>query len=59
MTKELSEFEKNTVKKTDKNGRTTIKCRKGLWEVSAPNKNQATAEALHYFMQYWADGEGV
>lgn len=54
---ELSEFEKNTTKTIDKDGRTTIKCNKGLWEVSAPNKNQATAEAVRYFMQYHADGE--
>ncbi len=54
---ELSEFEKNTTKKVRKDGRTTIKCNKGLWEVTAPTKNRATQEAVNYFMQYYADGE--
>ena len=57
MSKQLSQFEKNTTTKTRKDGRTTIRCKKGLWAVTAKNKNQATKEAVHYFMQYWADGE--
>ena len=54
---EPSEFEKNTTKKVAKDGRCTIKCNKGLWEVNAPNKIQAISEAVHYFMQYYSDGE--
>lgn len=33
------------------------KCKKGLWGVVAPTLNQATLEGVHYFRQYYADGE--
>ena len=35
----------------------TIKCKKGLWRVDAPSKRKAESEAMHYFAQYYADGE--
>ncbi len=34
-----------------------IKCKKGLWSVSAPIKADALREAYHYFLQYFEDGE--
>lgn len=34
-----------------------INCRKGLWGVSAANKDDAEREARHYFAQYFQDGE--
>jgi len=54
---EPSEFEKHTTMTVQKDGRVTIACNKGLWSVDAPNKNEATKEAVHYFLQYWSDGE--
>lgn len=56
MIREPSVFEKAT-KVTEKKGRHTIKCRKGLWAVDAPSKAAAIKEALHYFFQYYNDGE--
>jgi hypothetical protein len=50
-------FEQATIRKELKNGRYSIKCVKGLWAVDAPNKSEATREALHYFSQYLEDGE--
>lgn len=35
----------------------SVKCNKGLWQVSAPKKEVAIAEAKHYFIQYFEDGE--
>lgn len=34
-----------------------ISCQKGLWSVEAPSSERAEKEALHYFAQYWGDGE--
>ena len=50
-------FEKWVELKTKENGRYEAKCKKGNWSVDAPSKNQATQEAMHYFMQYAQDGE--
>lgn len=53
----LSAFVKNIKTSTDKNGVHTISCRKGLWSVSCANHEDARREALHYFAQYFEDGE--
>lgn len=37
--------------------RCEISCRKGLWSVTAPTELEAYREALHYFRQYYGDGE--
>jgi hypothetical protein len=50
-------FEKNTKYKVTKDGRHKVDCKKGLFGVSAPTKEQAMKEARHYFMQYFVDGE--
>lgn len=50
-------FQKNTERKLMKNGRVEIHCKKGLWGVDAPDSDAADAEALHYFRQYYEDGE--
>ena len=55
--REPSEFEKHTTTTMHKDGRCTIACNKGLWSVDAPSKNEATIEAVRYFLQYWEDGE--
>ena len=34
-----------------------ISCNKGLWGVVAPTLDQAMTEAVHYFHQYYGDGE--
>ncbi len=44
-------------KQTKKDGRVSIDCIFGLWGVSAPDVETAITEALHYFRQYYADGE--
>jgi hypothetical protein len=35
----------------------SIRCRLGLWAVSAPDAATADREARHYWQQYMADGE--
>jgi len=50
-------FQKNTERKLMKNGRFEIHCKKGLWGVDAPDSDTADVEALHYFRQYYEDGE--
>jgi len=47
-------FEKNTKRSRDG---LTIKCRRGLWSVTAPTKEAALSEAQRYFVQYFLDGE--
>lgn len=49
-------FNENTLI-TEKKGRVFVRCKKGLWAVDAPNKEQALREARHYFVQYYADGD--
>jgi len=49
-------FEKFTVYEHTQFGHEVF-CVKGLWGVSAPTKRQAMHEAVHYFEQYYADGE--
>lgn len=52
----IEKFKQNTRSKTI-GGRHYIRCRKGLWVVSAPTKEEAEREAMHYFVQYLEDGE--
>ena len=35
----------------------SIDCKLGLWGVSAPTKDIAMHQAMHYFLQYRDDGE--
>ena len=35
----------------------TIECKLGLWGVASGSKNRTEAEALHYWRQYFRDGE--
>lgn len=32
-------------------------CRKGLWMVEGTDQEHTLKEAMHYFIQYWSDGE--
>ncbi len=34
-----------------------ISCRKGLWSVGGPDKLAVLDSAMHYFIQYYHDGE--
>lgn len=34
-----------------------ISCKKGLWSVTAPTKEEAVKIVKHYFIQYLSDGE--
>lgn len=38
-------------------GQHEIRCRLGLWSVSAADKVEALREAAHYWRQYYSDGE--
>jgi hypothetical protein len=38
-------------------GGRSIRCRLGMWLVSARDKATAEREAMHYWQQYFADGE--
>ena len=35
----------------------SARCKKGMWRVDAPTKEQAEKEGRHYFAQYFMDGE--
>lgn len=54
---EIDEAYIKHTKHTKKYGRYQIDCKKGLFGVDAPNKEQAEREAKHYFIQYFMDGE--
>ena len=53
-----ADYKKWTVRKKTKHGY-MVKCRKGLWRVDAPTKEDAEREAQHYFALYFGDGEYV
>ena len=53
----LHVFEDNSEISRGSDGLYTIKCKKGLWAVSARDPIACTKEALNYFRQYWMDGE--
>ena len=38
-------------------GRTSLKCKLGLWEVSSTDTDSVYLEAFHYWQQYADDGE--
>jgi len=38
-------------------GRVTLKCKLGLWSVSAADSDSVYLEAFHYWRQYNDDGE--
>jgi len=50
------EFNKWTTCKKDRYG-FTIACKKHLWGVTAPTKEEAEREAKRYFVLYYNDGE--
>ena len=45
------------VDSTEKDGRTSIKCKLGLWSVEASDSDRVYIDAFHYWRQYKADGE--
>jgi hypothetical protein len=44
-------------RRTLKDGSYQIWCRRGLWKVIAPTREQAYREAHYYWLQYKQDGE--
>jgi hypothetical protein len=38
-------------------GRTSLKCKLGLWSVEAKDSDSVYLEAFHYWQQYAGDGE--
>lgn len=53
----IKSFHKCTVSRRLKDGTLRIKCRLGLWAVEGKDHAQAQREAMHYWMQYFEDGE--
>jgi len=53
----MKSFSENTTVKKSGDGRCSIDCNKGLWGVNSPSFETAIPEALHYFQQYYGDGE--
>lgn len=49
-------FNKWTTTRKTKSGY-SVTCKKGLWSIHAPSKDDAFREALRYFAQYYSDGE--
>ena len=49
-------FKLNTSKRRTKDGY-SVKCKLGLWAVTAPTEQEALREAKHCFAQYFDDGE--
>lgn len=45
------------VNRTVSGGQFQIKCKLGLWGVTAPSFESADNEARHYWIQYYSDGE--
>lgn len=52
----IEAFEKWT-KHAIKDGSHEVYCTKGLWAAYASSYEKARAEAMHYFLQYYEDGE--
>ena len=52
----VSLFDRCVVRKS-KGGRHEIKCRIGLWGVEGPDIESVECEAMHYWQQYFGDGE--
>jgi phage-related baseplate assembly protein len=53
---QVSLFDRCVVRKSKK-GRYEIKCRLGLWGVEGPDRESVEDEAMHYWQQYFGDGE--
>lgn len=52
----LTDFTK-CVDETVVDGRTSLACKLGLWEVSSSDSDSVYLEAFHYWRQYADDGE--
>ena len=52
----LQKMRENTTERATKHG-WEISCNRGLWSVTATNKEDVVREAMRYFIQYWGDGE--
>lgn len=51
-----SAYKKWTVTRQTKTGY-SVRCKKGLWRVDAPDLESADREGRNYFWQYFTDGE--
>ncbi len=45
------------ITRTLKGGLLSIACKRGLWAVSGGDTKRVEAEARHYWIQYFRDGE--
>jgi len=55
MSKET--FERCATRRKTATGLTEIKCRLGLWYALGGDEKFVEAQALHYWVQYYMDGE--
>ena len=53
----ITSFYENSEDKEEENGTLTIKCKKGLWSANGRDQKKVLGEAIHYFSQYYVDGE--
>lgn len=51
------EFRQNTRRRTLKTGNLIISCKRGLWTFDGPDHDEVERQAMHYFLQYYQDGE--
>lgn len=51
------EFRQNTRRRTLKSGNLIIRCKRGLWSCEGPDHDEVERQAMHYFLQYYQDGE--
>ena len=57
MTRAASDLFDRCVVRKSKVGRHEIKCRLGLWGVEGPDRESVECESMHYWQQYFVDGE--
>jgi hypothetical protein len=53
----IKSFHRCTRSRRLKDGTLRIKCRLGLWAVEGKDYAQVQREAMHYWIQYFEDGE--
>ncbi len=55
--RDVSDFDKCVIYQNRIDGAVKISCQLGLWSVSGPHIEAVEREAMHYWIQYYKDGE--
>lgn len=50
-------FTKHTRRRTLKSGNLIIRCKRGFWSCEGPDHDEVQRQAMHYFLQYYMDGD--